>query len=96
MKEGGKERERGKGASIYDVRTEGGGGVSPKADIVLELSKGGCVNLRTRGGGCSKNPKFWRTSLMEAPLRITENASQPMTLQACATLLPIGKCSFCA
>ena len=25
-----------KGASIYDVRTEGGGGVSPKEDVVRE------------------------------------------------------------
>ena len=33
------ERERPKGASIYDVRTEGGRGVSPKEDV------GGCVNL---------------------------------------------------
>ena len=45
----------------------GGGGVGPKADIRLEISKGGCVNLRTRGGRGSKNPKFLRTYLMEAP-----------------------------
>ena len=25
------------GASIYDVRTEGGGGVSPKEDVVREV-----------------------------------------------------------
>ena len=36
------------GASIYDVRTEGGRGVPSKADIVSNLSKGGCVNLRTK------------------------------------------------
>ena len=30
-----------KGASIKYVHAEGGGGVGPKADIVLELSKGG-------------------------------------------------------
>ena len=41
----------------------GGGG---KVDEVRELSKGGCVNLQTRGEGV-KNPKFLRTSLMEAP-----------------------------
>ena len=27
-----------KGASIYDVRTEGGGGVSPKEDVVREVA----------------------------------------------------------
>ena len=26
-----------KGASIYDARTEGGGGVSPKEDVVREV-----------------------------------------------------------
>ena len=34
---------------------------------VLELSKGGCMNLRTRGEGGLKNPKILRTYLMEAP-----------------------------
>ena len=46
-----------KGAYMNDVRTEGGGGragLPPKADIVSNLSKGGCMNLRTRGEG-SKN-----------------------------------------
>ena len=27
-----------KGASMYDVRTEGGGGVSPKEDVVREVA----------------------------------------------------------
>ena len=27
-----------KGASIYDVRTEGGGGVNPKEDVVREVA----------------------------------------------------------
>ena len=27
-----------KGASIYDVRTKGGGGVSPKEDVVREVA----------------------------------------------------------
>ena len=27
-----------KGGSIYDVRTEGGGGVSPKEDVVREVA----------------------------------------------------------
>ena len=35
-----------------------GEGVSPKADIALELSEGGCVNLRTRGEGGPKSQKF--------------------------------------
>ena len=55
-----------KGASIYDVRTEGGRGVPSKAYIVSNLSKGGCMNLR-KGGRGSKNPKILRTSYMEAP-----------------------------
>ena len=36
----------------------GGRGVSGKADEGRELSKGGCVNLRTRGGGGQKIQKF--------------------------------------
>ena len=36
----------------------GGGGVGPKADIRLEISKGGCVNLRTRRGGGPKTRNF--------------------------------------
>ena len=50
------------GASIYDVRTTGVEGGSGKADEVRELSKGGCVNLRTRGGRGSKNLEILRTS----------------------------------
>ena len=46
------------GASIYDVRAKGGGGVGEKADKGRELSKGGCVNLQTRGGGGQKIQKF--------------------------------------
>ena len=49
-----------------------GEGVPAKADRVSDLSKGGCVNLRTRGGGV-KNPKMLRTSYMEAPK--TENVT---------------------
>ena len=56
------------GASIKYVRTEGEGGVGPNADVVLKLSKRGCVNLRTRGEGGSKKSKNLRTYLMEAPL----------------------------
>ena len=41
-----------------------GEGVPSKADIESYLSKGGCVNLRTRGGG--KN--FLRTSYVYNPL----------------------------
>ena len=43
---------------LYNVRTEGGGGVPSKADIVIKLSKGGCVNLRTRGEGVKKSENF--------------------------------------
>ena len=56
-----------KGLPLSTSAPRGGGGVCPKADIVLEISKGGCVILRTRGGRGSKNPKFLRTYLMEAP-----------------------------
>ena len=33
-------------------------GVPSKADIVSNLSKGGCVNLRTRGEGVKKSENF--------------------------------------
>ena len=36
----------------------GGGGVPSKADIVSNFSKGGCVNLRTRGEGVKKSEIF--------------------------------------
>ena len=36
----------------------GGGGVPSKADIVSNLSKGGCVNFRTRGEGVKKSEIF--------------------------------------
>ena len=32
-----------------------GEGVPSKADIISNLSKGGCVNLRTRGEGVKKS-----------------------------------------
>ena len=47
-----------KGASTYDVRTKGGRGVPSKTDIVSNLSKGGCVHLRTRGQGVKKSQNF--------------------------------------
>ena len=46
------------GASIYDVHAKGGRGVSGKADEGRELSKGGCVNLQTRGEGVKKSENF--------------------------------------
>ena len=55
------------GASIYDVRTEGGRGVPSKADKVIKLSKGGCVNLQTRGGGGPKIRKFCGRHMCIAP-----------------------------
>ena len=57
---------RGLPLSTYALR--GRGGIGPNADVVLRLSKRGCVNLRTRGEGGSKKPKNLRTYLMEAPL----------------------------
>ena len=35
-----------------------GEGVPSKADIVSNLSKGGCVNWRTRGEGVKKSENF--------------------------------------
>ena len=44
--------QQGKGASSYDVCTQGErGGVHGKADKVRELSKGGCVKRQTEGEG---------------------------------------------
>ena len=37
------------GPTIKDARIEGGGKVGPKADIGLELSEIGCVNLLIGG-----------------------------------------------
>ena len=39
------------GASIYDVRTQGGETGLGKADIVGEVIKVGCVKMQTRGEG---------------------------------------------
>ena len=43
-----------------------GEGVLSKADIVSNLSKGGCMNLQTRGEGVKKSEIFVDV-LMEAP-----------------------------
>ena len=61
------EKVKFRGLPLSTSTLRGGGGVCPKADIVLELSKGGCVNLWTRGEGGPKKPKILRTYLMEAP-----------------------------
>ena len=42
----------------YMKSSLGGEGGPSKADVVRKLSNGGCVNLRTRGGGGSKMPKL--------------------------------------
>ena len=60
----------GKGPYIKDVRTEGGGGVGPKADIVKEVAW--IYSYRSsqnsdKGGRGSKNPKILRTSFMYGP-----------------------------
>ena len=50
-----------KGGYLYDVCSGCWEGVeSPKADIVKKLSKGGCVNLWTRGSweGVKKSQNF--------------------------------------
>ena len=57
---------RGKGASIFDVRTLGGEGVPGEADEVRELNKGGCVKNADKEGGVKKIGKLcrrhkWRT-----------------------------------
>ena len=44
---------------------KGGGGVPSKAEIVSNLSKGGCMNLQARGERKKKSEIIW--SYMEAP-----------------------------
>ena len=46
-----------------------GEGVPSKADIVIKLSKGGCVNFRTRGEGVKKSENF-AGIICTCPLRI--------------------------
>ena len=62
------EYTRGLPLSTYALR--GRGGIGPNADVVLRLSKRGCVNLRTRRRRGSKKPENLRTRtyLMDAPL----------------------------
>ena len=42
----------------YMTSALGGGGGPPKAEVVRKLSRGGCVNLRTRGEGVQKSQNF--------------------------------------
>ena len=49
------------------ISTSAPRGVCPKADIVLEISKGGCVILRTRGEGVQK-PEISADVLNGSPL----------------------------
>ena len=61
---------RGKGPFIKDVRTKGGRGVSPKADIVREVAWIYCYRSSQnadKGGRGSKIPKILRTSFMYGP-----------------------------
>ena len=51
----------------------GGGGPPPKAVIVRKLSKGGCMNLQTRGEGVQKSPNFCRLLLSMAPKTTTDD-----------------------
>ena len=49
------------GASIYDVRTEGGRGVSPKEDVVREVGEFSTVDqsqMRTGGEGVKESQNF--------------------------------------
>ena len=61
-----------RGPFIKDVRTKGGRGVSPKADIVREVARiyytADMAKMRTRGGRGSKIPNILRTSFMNSPL----------------------------
>ena len=52
------------------LRGKEGRGVCPNTDIVLELSKGGSVNLQTRGEGVQK-PKNTADILYGNPLTTT-------------------------
>ena len=53
-----------------------GEGVPSKADIVSNLSKGGCVNLRTRGEEFKKSEIF-AAVINESPLRSSVIIAMP-------------------
>ena len=59
---------RGLPLSTYALR--GRGGVGPNADVVLRLSKRGCVNLRTRGGRGVKKAEKSAYVLNGSPLLV--------------------------
>ena len=58
-----------------------GGGGPGKADEVREFSKGGCVKMRTRGGGGQKIGKFCGRPKW-TPLSVLQ------TVPICTNLLP--------
>ena len=64
-----------------------GGGEGPAkadADVERKLSKGGCMNLRTRGGGGSKSQNFLDVILV-SPLTslIVDQVSWAKTMHRC-------------
>ena len=61
-----KDKKDKKGASFKYVRTEGGGGFG-NCQIMWTNSTDRLREMRTKGGGGSKIPKFVRTHFMEAP-----------------------------
>ena len=55
----------------------GGGEGTLKADMVIRLSRGGCVNLRSRGGGGQKSRKILRTSFIDSSLASDSDGGRP-------------------
>ena len=53
----------------------GGGGVPSKADKVIKLSKGGCVDLWTRGEGVQKFENFADVICVSPPMGLPPPAS---------------------
>ena len=64
-----KEASKLRGLPLSTSAPRGEGGVCPKADIVLEITKGGCVILWTRGGRGVQKPEISADVLNGNPLR---------------------------
>ena len=58
-----------RGLPFMTSALRGEGGVPSKADMVSNLSKGGCVNLRTGGGKGQKIRKFYGRHIWKPPYR---------------------------
>ena len=82
-----------KGPYIKDVHTKGGGGVSPKADIVREVAWIYCYRSSQnadKGGGGPKSRKFCGRPLCMVPKKISWSAASFLTVD----ILSIADCSW--